>query len=42
MFDSLRSRFVLSHVLPMFIVIPLIGIALTYILETQVLLQNLS
>ncbi|MFN2290477.1 MAG: ATP-binding protein [Anaerolineae bacterium] len=42
MFDSLRSRFVLSHILPMFIVIPLIGIALTYILETQVLLQNLS
>jgi len=39
---SLRTRLILSHVLPLLIVIPLVGIALTYLLETQVLLAGLS
>ena len=39
---TLRSRFVLSHVLPLAIIIPVMGIALIYVLETQVLLDVLS
>jgi two-component system sensor histidine kinase BaeS len=39
---SLRARLVLSHVLPMLVVIPLVGIALAYLFETQVLLAGLS
>lgn len=39
---SLRARFILSHILPLLVVIPLVGIALTYLLETQVLLAGMS
>jgi two-component system sensor histidine kinase BaeS len=39
---TLRARLILSHVLPLLIVIPLVGVALTYLLETQVLLAGLS
>jgi len=39
---TMRARFVLSHVLPLLVIVPLMGIALIYVLETQVLLQNLS
>ncbi len=39
---SLRARFVLSHILPMLVVIPLVGVALLYLFETQVLLAGLS
>lgn len=42
MFRTLRARFIVSHWLPLLITIPLIGVALTYLLETQVLLQNLT
>ena len=42
MIKTMRGRFILSHVLPLLIVVPLVGIALVYVLETQVLLQNLS
>ncbi len=35
---SLRARLLLSHILPLLIVIPIVGVALTYLLETQVLL----
>jgi two-component system sensor histidine kinase BaeS len=42
MLRSLRSRFVLSHVLPLAIIIPVMGMALIYVLETQVLLGLLS
>jgi len=35
---TLRARLVLSHLLPMLVIIPLVGIALIYALETQVLL----
>jgi two-component system sensor histidine kinase BaeS len=39
---SLRTRLILSHILPLLVVVPLVGIALIYFLETQVLLPNLS
>jgi hypothetical protein len=39
---SLRTRLILSHVLPLLVIVPLVGIALIYVLETQVLLTNLS
>jgi two-component system sensor histidine kinase BaeS len=39
---TLRSRFVLSHVLPLAIIIPVMGIALIFVLETRVLLDVLS
>jgi hypothetical protein len=42
MIRTMRGRFVLSHVLPLLVIVPLMGIALIYVLETQVLLQNLS
>jgi signal transduction histidine kinase len=42
MIRTMRGRFVLSHVLPLLVIVPLMGIALTYVLETRVLLQNLS
>lgn len=42
MISTMRGRFVLSHVLPLLVILPLMGIALIYVLETQVLLQNLS
>jgi hypothetical protein len=42
MLGTLRWRFVLSHVLPLAIIIPVMGIALIYVLETQVLLGVLS
>jgi two-component system sensor histidine kinase BaeS len=39
---TLRARFILSHILPILIVVPFVGAALIYILETQVLLVDLS
>lgn len=39
---KLRTRFILSHILPVLLIVPLIGVALVYLLETQVLLQDLS
>jgi hypothetical protein len=42
MLRTLRRRLILSHVLPLLTIIPLMGIALTYVLETQVLLLNLT
>lgn len=42
MFNSLRSRFVASHTLPLLVIVPLTGLALIYVLETQVLLVNLA
>ena len=41
-FNSLRFRLVLSHILPMLVMIPLVGIALVYVIETQVLLPQLA
>ena len=42
MFHTLRSRLVLSHALPLLIIIPIIGVALTNLIETRVLLPSLS
>jgi two-component system sensor histidine kinase BaeS len=42
MFSTLRRRLILSHALPLLIIIPLTGIALIYVLETQVVLANLA
>jgi two-component system sensor histidine kinase BaeS len=42
MMRTLRSRLIVSHVLPILLIVPLVGIALIYILETQVLLAALS
>ncbi len=39
---TLRRRLIISHILPLLIVTPLVGITLIYLLETQVLLANLS
>jgi signal transduction histidine kinase len=39
---SIRGRLIISHLLPLIIVIPLVGIGLTTLLETQVLLANIS
>ncbi len=39
---SLRARLILSHVLPLAATVPLIGLALLYLLETQVLIRNFS
>jgi signal transduction histidine kinase len=39
---TLRSRLILSHILPLLLVVPLVGIGLLYILESQVLLTGLS
>jgi two-component system sensor histidine kinase BaeS len=40
--NTLRTRLILSHLLPTLIIIPLMGLALVYVLETQVLLVNVS
>lgn len=39
---SLRSRLILSHILPLLVVVPLVGVALLYIVDTQVSLSNLA
>lgn len=38
---TLRARFILSHVLPLLVVIPLMGLTLIYVLEMRVVLPNL-
>jgi two-component system sensor histidine kinase BaeS len=42
MLRSLRNRLILSHILPLLIIIPLTGVVIIYTLETQVLLPSLS
>jgi two-component system sensor histidine kinase BaeS len=42
MLNTLRGRLILSHVLPLLVIIPVMGITLVYVLETQVLLPNLA
>ena len=41
MLNTLRGRFILSHILPLLIVIPLMGIAIIYLIETQFLIPSL-
>lgn len=38
MFGSLRNRLILSHILPALLIIPLMGAAMVYVLETRLLL----
>lgn len=40
--NSLRTRLILSHILPVLIVLPLVALVLVYLLETQVLLADLA
>ncbi len=42
MMSTLRSRVIVSHLLPTVLVVPLLGLALIYVLETQVLLPNIA
>jgi signal transduction histidine kinase len=42
MFRTLRSRLVLSHALPLLVIIPIIGIALSSLIQSRVLLPSLS
>lgn len=39
---SLRTRFILSHLLPLLIIIPLVGLLILYVLETQFFLPALG
>lgn len=41
MLTTLRGRFILSHILPLLVIVPLMGIALIYVLETRVLMPSL-
>jgi signal transduction histidine kinase len=42
MLRTLRRRLILSHLLPLLVIVPTMGLALVYVLETQVVLPNLS
>lgn len=42
MFRSLRARLVLSHALPLLVILPIIGAVLTNLIETRVLIPSLS
>jgi two-component system sensor histidine kinase BaeS len=42
MFRSLRARLMLSHALPLLVIIPIIGVALTNLIETRVLIPSLA
>jgi signal transduction histidine kinase len=40
--DTLRRRLIISHMLPVLVIIPMIGIVLIYVLEAQVAVPNLT
>jgi signal transduction histidine kinase len=40
MFQSLRTRLIFSHILPALLIIPLMGAAMVYVLETRLLLPT--
>ncbi len=42
MFRTLRSRLILSHVIPLVLIIPLIGVGLIYLLERQFLIPQFA
>jgi two-component system sensor histidine kinase BaeS len=42
MLRSLRNRLILSHVLPLLFIIPLMGVALIYVLEGQIVIPRLA
>jgi two-component system sensor histidine kinase BaeS len=39
---TLRGRLILSHILPLLLIVPIVGFALVYVLETQVLLADFT
>jgi signal transduction histidine kinase len=41
-FSTLRARLIISHLLPYLIIIPLLGIALIYLVESQVILASVA
>ena len=41
MLNTLRGRFILSHIIPLLIVMPLMGIATIYLIEQQILIPSL-
>jgi len=41
MFNSLRGRFILSHILPLLIVIPMLGVAVIYLVESRFLIPSM-
>ena len=42
MFRSLRARLVLSHILPLLLIVPLMYASLVYLLETRFLIPRLA
>lgn len=42
MFRSLRNRLILSHIIPLVVILPIMGFALTYLLETHYILPQVS
>ncbi len=42
MFRSIRARLVLSHALPLLVILPIIGVALSNLIETRVLIPSLA
>ena len=42
MFRTLRNRLIASHMLPLIVILPILGIILTYILETRYLLPQIA
>ncbi len=40
--NSLRIRLIFSHIIPLVVIVPLVAVAIIYLLESQVLLSNLS
>jgi signal transduction histidine kinase len=42
MLRTLGGRLVVSHILPLVIIVPLMGIALIYVVESEILLSNLA
>jgi signal transduction histidine kinase len=42
MLKTLRNRLILSHALPLLVIVPLMGILLIYVLETQYLVPSLT
>jgi two-component system sensor histidine kinase BaeS len=41
MLRSIRNRLILSHILPLIIIVPFLGVALVYVLETQYIFPQL-
>ena len=39
---TLRARFILSHLIPLLVIVPLAGLALFYLLQTELMLTDLS